>query len=56
MNPMWMLNVMHSEGPTKTTLMHVQVVVNGARVKIMVDSRATHIFMASRGASWLGLN
>ena len=48
-----LLNVMHSEGPTKKMLMHVNVIMNRAQVKAMVDSEATHKFVASHGASRL---
>ena len=35
--------------------MHVHVLVNGIQVKAMVDSRATHNFVATSEASRLGL-
>ena len=35
--------------------MHVNVILNGARVKAMVDNETTHNFVASHEASRLGL-
>ena len=35
--------------------MHVHVIVNGVQVKALVDSSATHNFVATREATRLGL-
>ena len=54
-NSLEMLNVMHGEGPAKKMLMHVHVVVNGARVKAMMNSGATHNLVAAKETSGLRL-
>ena len=53
-NPLQLLNAISGEIPTHKTLIHVQVLINGIRVKAMVDSGATHNFVATSEASRLG--
>ena len=55
MNPLQLLNAISGETPTQKTLIHVQVLINGIQVKAMVDSGATHNFIATSEASRLGL-
>ena len=57
-NPLQLLNAISGETPTQktfmhVTLMHVQVLINRIRVKLMVNSGATHNFVASNEASRL---
>lgn len=47
--------MIHNEAPVQKSLMHVQALVNGVRVKAMVDNGATHNFMATREVTRLGL-
>ena len=54
-NPLRLLNVINGETPVQKSLMHVHVVVNGVQVKTLVDSGATHNFVATREATRLGL-
>ena len=54
-NPLQLLNVIHGETPVQKSLMHVHAVVNGVQVKALVDSGATHNFVATREATRLGL-
>ena len=49
------MNAIDGETPTHKTLMHVHVMINGIRVKAMVDSGATHNFFATSKASRLEL-
>ena len=53
-DPLQLLNAISGETPTQKTLMHVQVLINGIWVKAMVDSSATHNFVATSEASRLG--
>ena len=46
-NPLQLLNAISGENQPQKTLMHVQVLINGIRVKAMVDSGATHNFAAT---------
>ena len=55
MNPLQLLNAINGENQPHKTLMHVQVLLNGIRVKVMVDSGATHNFVATSEASRLDL-
>ena len=55
MNPLQLLNAISGETLRKKTLMLVQVLINGIRVKAMVDSSATHNFFATSEALRLGL-
>ena len=54
-NPLQLLNAINGENQPQKTLMHVQVLFNGIRVKAMVDSGATHNFVATSEASRLDL-
>ncbi|RVW19037.1 Retrovirus-related Pol polyprotein from transposon 17.6 [Vitis vinifera] len=54
-NPLQLLNVINGETPVQKSLMHVHAVVNGVQVKALVDSGATHNFVATREATRLGL-
>ena len=54
-NPLQLLNVINGETPVQKSLMHVHVIVNGVQVKALVDSSATHNFVATREATRLGL-
>ena len=54
-NPLQLLNVINGETSVQKSLMHVHVVVNGVQVKALVDSGATHNFVATREATKLGL-
>ena len=55
-NPLQFLNVINGETPVQKSLMHVHTVVNGVQVKALMDSGATHNFVATRTATKLGLN
>ncbi|RVW70978.1 putative disease resistance RPP13-like protein 1 [Vitis vinifera] len=55
-NPLQFLNVINGETLVQKSLMHVHAVVNGVQVKALVDSGATHNFVATRKATRLGLN
>ncbi|RVW81216.1 RNA-directed DNA polymerase-like [Vitis vinifera] len=50
-NPLQLLNVINGETPVHKSLMHVHAVVNGVQVKALVDSSATHNFVATREAT-----
>ena len=54
-NPLQLLNVINGEAPVQKSLMHVHAMVNGVPVKALVDSGATHNFLATREATKLGL-
>ena len=54
-NPLQLLNVIHGETLVQKSLMHVHVVVNCVQVKTLVDSGATHNFVATKEANRLGL-
>ena len=54
-NPLQLLNVINGETPVQKSLMHVHAVVNVVQVKALVDSGATHNFVATREATMLGL-
>ena len=54
-NPLQLLNMINGETPVQKSLMHVHTVVNGVQVKALVDSGATHNFVATREATRLGL-
>ena len=54
-NPLQFLNAISGENQPQKTLMHVQVMLNGIRVNAMVDSGATHNFVATSEASRLDL-
>ena len=54
-NHLQLLNAISGENQPQKTLMHVQVLLNGIRVKAMVDSGATHNFVATSEASRLDL-
>ena len=54
-NPLQLLNVINGETLVQKSLMHVHAVVNGVQVKALVDSGATHNFVATRDATRLGL-
>ncbi|RVW90844.1 Retrovirus-related Pol polyprotein from transposon 17.6 [Vitis vinifera] len=54
-NPLQLLNVINGETPIQKSLMHVHAVVNGVQVKALMDSGATHNFVATREATRLGL-
>ena len=54
-NPLQLLNVISGENQPQKTLMHVQVLLNGIQVNAMVDSGATHNFVATSEASRLDL-
>ena len=54
-NPLQLLNMINGETPVQKSLMHVHVIVNGVQVKALVDSSATHNFVATREATRLGL-
>ena len=54
-NPLQLLNVIHGETLVQKSLMHVHVVVNCVQVKTLVDSGATHNFVATKEANKLGL-
>ena len=55
MNPLQLLNAISGGNQPQKTLMHVQVLLNGIWVKAMVDSGATHNFVATSEASRLDL-
>ena len=54
-NLLQLLNTISGENHPQKTLMHVQVLLNGIRVKAMVDNGATHNFVATSEASRLDL-
>ena len=54
-NPLQLLNAISGENQPQKTLMHVQVLINGIWVKAIVDSGATHNFVATNKASRLDL-
>ncbi|RVW30894.1 Transposon Tf2-12 polyprotein [Vitis vinifera] len=54
-NPLQLLNVIHGETPVQKSLMHIHAIVNGVQVKALVDSGATHNFVATKEAARLGL-
>ena len=54
-NPLQLLNAISGENQPHKTLMHVQVLLNGIRVKTMVDSGAMHNFVATSEALRLDL-
>ena len=54
-NPLQLLNAINGENQPQKTLMHVQVLLNGIRVKAMADNGATHNFVATSEASRLDL-
>ncbi|KAL6319749.1 hypothetical protein AAG906_036807 [Vitis piasezkii] len=54
-NPLQLLNVIHGETPVQKSLMHIHAIVNGVQVKALVDSGATHNFVATKEAAKLGL-
>ena len=55
-NPLQLLNVIRGQSTTPNALMFVETLVNGVRVKAMMDSGATHNFVATRESERLGLN
>ena len=55
-NPLQLLNVIRGQSTTPKALMFVETLVNGVRVKAMMDSGATHNFVAMRESERLGLN
>ena len=54
-NPLQLLNVIHGETLVQKSLMHIHAIVNGVQVKALVDSGATHNFVATKEAARLGL-
>ena len=54
-NPLQLLNMIHGETPVQKSLMHIHAIVNGVQVKALVDSGATHNFVATKEAAKLGL-
>ena len=54
-NPLQLLNVIHGETPVQKSLMHIHAMVNGVQVKALMDSGATHNFVATKEANKLGL-
>ena len=54
-NLLQLLNVIHGETPVQKSLMHLHAIVNSVQVKTMVDSGATHNFVATREAAKSGL-
>ena len=54
-NPLQLLNAISGETSMRKNLMRVHVLINGIRVKAMVDSGTTHNFFATCEASRLGL-
>ena len=54
-NPLHLLNAINGENQPQKTLMRVQVLINGIQVKAIVDSGATHNFVATSEASRLDL-
>ena len=54
-NPLQLLNVTNGETPVQKSLMHVHAVVNGVQVKALVDSGATHNFVATKEGTRLVL-
>ena len=55
-NPLQLLNVIRDQLAASKSLMFVQALVNGVRVKAMVDSGATYNFVATRESERLGIN
>ena len=55
-NPLQLLNVICGQTIAPKFPMFVETFVNGVRVKAMVDSGATHNFVATRESARLGLN
>ena len=55
-NPLQLLNVIRGQTTATKSLMFVETLANGVRVKAMVDSDATHNFVATRESERLGLN
>ena len=55
-NPLQLLNVIRGQSTTPKALMFVETLVNGVRVKAMMDSGPTHNFVATRESERLGLN
>ena len=55
-NPLQLLNVIRGQSTTPKALMFVETLVNGVRVKAMMDSGATHNFVATRESERLSLN
>ena len=55
-NPLQLLNVLCGQTTAPKSLMFVETLVNGVRVKVMVDSSAIHNFVATRESQRLGLN
>ena len=55
-NPLQLLNVIRGQTTALKSLMFVETLVNGVRVKAMVDSGATHNFMTTIESERLGLN
>ena len=53
--PRQLLNMINGETPVQKSLMHVHAMVNGVPVKALVDSGATHNFVATREVTGLGL-
>ena len=49
-NPLQLLNAISGETLQHKTLIHVQVLINGIWIKVMVDSGATHNFVATNEA------
>ncbi|RWR91972.1 hypothetical protein CKAN_02116000 [Cinnamomum micranthum f. kanehirae] len=56
-NPLQLLNAIQNEGPSQTnSLIYLKVVMNGNLASAMVDTGATHNFVAERVVSRLGLS
>ncbi|RWR95040.1 gag-asp_proteas domain-containing protein [Cinnamomum micranthum f. kanehirae] len=56
-NPLQLLNAIQNEGPSQTnSLIYLKVVLNGNLASAMVDTSATHNFVAKRVVSRLGLS
>lgn len=55
MNPLQLLNVIHTNALIQKEIMYVQVLVNGVWLKVMMDSEVAHNFMASKETVKLGL-
>ena len=54
-NPLQLLNVIRGQSTNSKALMFVETLVNGVQVKAMMDSGATHNFVATRESERLGL-
>lgn len=54
-NPIQLLNAIQHERTQWTSLMYVKVTLNGHASKAMVDTGATHNFLAEREVERLGL-